>query len=374
MPPAPSSRDSVTDPCTGPLFPCQHTQSTAPGDPTLDGDRRSDHGQPATLLSETKIYVERHQRALEAMIGEGDPASGGEALAKRHACVVDGIVRALFAAGRCRLEQRRGRPVGPIAFGGVGSYGRGRVALGSGHAMRIVYGEGGTRADAISLAVATLEPIRSCGVAMEVQVVSLTDFIAQAHGDLDAALSVLDFRHVVGDASLSERLATAISSTLAADSAKQLLVEALEAERHARHGRTLRTAGFDVRNSQGGLRDLDVLGWMARATTSAPCLRGLVDVGAWSDETHTRVLATRDLLWRVRNRLHLAAGKRDDVLDLARANELAPGLGYASADDLFAALSAASAHVTGATTLLVDWVKARAARPAVVAPPLRRYG
>lgn len=366
---APSSRDSVNDPCTGPLFACDEGAkhiAAHNGEPPA----------PATVLSETRIYVDRHRLALAAMIDANDPRSGGEALAKRHACIVDGIVRALFAAGRCRLEQRKGRGLGTIAFGGVGSYGRGLVALGSGHAVRIVYDANGRREDAISLAIAALEPVRSCGVAMDVQVISLDDFIAKARGDLDAALSVLDFRHVAGEQAVSDRLSDAIRATLAADSARNLLLEALAAERHARHGRMLREAWFDVRDSAGGLRDLDVLGWIARATIAGRCLGGLVQAGAWTGETHVDVVAARDLLWRVRNRLHLGTGKRDDRLDVSRARDLAPGLGYASADELLANLATACAHVSEATSQLFDWAKTKGVPDARQTDPasLRRFG
>lgn len=338
-----------------------------------DADRVSDPAEPATLLSETKIYVERHQRALTAMIDSADPTSGGEALAKRHACIVDGILRALFAAGQCRLEHRKQRPIGPIAFGAVGSYGRGRVGLASGHAIRVVFDEGGRRADAISLAVATLEPIRTCGVMMDVQVIALRDLVEQARGDLEVALSALDFRHLVGDASVSQRLWGAVSSALSSDCAKNLLVEALVAERVARHGRTARLGVLDVRGSRGALRDLDVLGWLSRAATveadrqesSPPSSRSidrLVSAGIWPAETLTAVETARDLLWRVRNRLHLLAGRRDDVIDELRANALAPQLGYTSGRALLDELARQTSAVDAATTRLLDWMASSHAR------------
>lgn len=330
-------------------------------------ERPSEGRPPATLLSETRIYMERHRGALAAMVAPDDPTSGGEALAKRHAAILDGIVCALFAAGRCRLEQRRQRPVGPLSFGAIGGYGRGRLALGGGAEVRVVFDSGGKRADAISLAIATLEPVRAAGVSIEVQVTALDELVERARGDLQTALSVLDFRHVVGDAAVSQRLDQAVSSALAGDSVRNLLVEALVAERHARHGRAGRTGAFDLRDAAGGLRDLDVLGWLARATTSARDLGGLVGVGAWTAGVLTRVEAARDLLWRVRNRLHLRTGKRDDLLDPEGATTVALGLGFRDGPALFARLAEGAAAVSESIDALLDW-SAREARAA------RRHG
>jgi hypothetical protein len=385
-PPRPSA-DSVDLTANGPIFAISSGGCCGEVEPSVgdgDPDRVSDPAEPATLLSETKIYVDRHQRALAAMIDGADPSSGGEALAKRHACIVDGIVRALFAAGKCRLEHRKQRALGPIAFGAVGSYGRGLVGLASGHAVRVVFDADGRRSDAISLAVATLEPVRTCGVVMDVQVIALQDLVEQARGDLEVALSALDFRHLVGDAAVSQRLWGAVSSALSSDCAKNLLVEALVAERVARHGRAARVGVLDVRASRGALRDLDVLGWLSRAATAradsresepppSRAIERLVIAGAWSADMLHSVEAARDLLWRVRNRLHLAAGRRDDLIDEARAGALAPGLGFASGKGLLAALEARTAQVDEATTRLLDWMAQTDSRRCGT-PSIRRGG
>jgi [protein-PII] uridylyltransferase len=371
-PPRPSA-DSVDLTVNGPIFAISGG-CCGEEDPSIgEGDRLADPGEPSTLLSETKIYVDRHQRALAAMIDSADPTSGGEALAKRHACIVDGIVRALFAAGKCRLEHRKQRSVGPIAFGAVGSYGRGRVGLASGHGMRVVFDEEGRRSDAISLAVATLEPVRTCGVVMDVQVIGLRDFVEQARGDLEVALSALDFRHLVGDAAVSQRLWGAVSSALSSDCAKNLLVEALVAERLARHGRAARVGILDVRASRGALRDLDVLGWLSRAATAtadsqeagppASCgLEKLLTAGIWTAETLQSVEAARDLLWRVRNRLHLRAARRDDLLDDARAEALAPGLGFRNGAALLGEVTLRTDQVDEATSRLLEWMASSTSR------------
>ena len=106
-------------------------------------------------------------------------------------------------------------------------------------------------------------------------------------------------------------------------------LEKRAAERHERFGGSVYLLEPDVKNGSGGLRDLDVAHWAARARWRVPTLDELVQ--------HRRAGAARmaddssghaTFLARVRNLLHVYAGRRSDRLSFDRQEALAQDLGY----------------------------------------------
>ena len=78
----------------------------------------------------------------------------------------------------------------------------------------------------------------------------------------------------------------------------------------------------------GGLRDLDIAGWAASARWGASDTESLVRNGALLHREVEEVAAARELLWRVRNLLHLRAGRRQDRLTFEDQEEIATQLGF----------------------------------------------
>jgi [protein-PII] uridylyltransferase len=89
----------------------------------------------------------------------------------------------------------------------------------------------------------------------------------------------------------------------------------------------------DLKDGNGGLRDLHALGWAAAAGSRA----GAQAVAALGDE-HDTLLAARVALHRV-------TGRAGDVLPLQEQDAVAESAGFASADDLMAAIASAARAV-----------------------------
>src|SRR5262249_11230121 len=141
---------------------------------------------------------------------------------------------------------------GTIALAGVGSYGRGAVALKSDLDVRLA---GRNVAKAGALADALLYPLWDMGMAVGHQVVSIDDLVDAARDDLPTATSLLDWRHVAGDRGLSEALRRRGEETLFAHSELRRFLGRLEDEvqsRHQRFGGSVYLLEPDVKNGEGG--------------------------------------------------------------------------------------------------------------------------
>ena len=100
------------------------------------------------------------------------------------------------------------------------------------------------------------------------------------------------------------------------------------AQRRQRHGESVFLLEPDIKEGQGGLRDVHTAMWIARAKCGAVKLDDLPGTGLLEPGDATVLERGRDFLWRVRNELHLMAGRHQDRLTFESQERAARGLGY----------------------------------------------
>src|SRR5437899_10442376 len=126
---------------------------------------------------------------------------------------------------------------------------------------------------------------------------------------------------------------------------KEKLAE--NAERHARSGDAVYLLQPQLKDGQGGLRDLHTALWMAKVRYKARSFRELVTLGVIGEAAVGEMETALDFLWRVRNALHLAAGGHQDQLTFELQERIAPTLGFAEDQDgVEAFMRAYYAHAT----------------------------
>src|SRR5260221_10665144 len=145
------------------------------------------------LLPELKAYLERHRGDLLRMLETESEA--GVALGCRHAKIMDGLLTALYPAAFAMMKQQR--RWAPVLLAAVGGYGRGVVGLKSDLDVRLLTTQSPERIRPI--AEALLYPLWDAGVSIGHQVVSVSDALSTAKGDLPTATPLLDWRPIAGD-------------------------------------------------------------------------------------------------------------------------------------------------------------------------------
>lgn len=300
----------------------------------------TEDAEPASSLEELRESVTKQRAELLKSIPSPDspvaPGACGLALGRRNARIFDHLLASLFElhqAKSARETSPRGADALPrveaadVALAGVGSYGRGAVALRSDVDLRIL-ARGGSAAPA---ADDILYPLWDMGISVGHQVVAIEPLVEAARDDLPTATCLLDWRHVAGDASLSAALQKRAEAGVFAHSELPRFIQRLGEEvesRHTRFGGSVYLLEPDVKNGAGGLRDLDVARWAMKARYGASELEEMVRVGALLPREAAELGAAAEMLWRIRNVLHAHAGRRSDRLTFDEQESIAGLLGY----------------------------------------------
>src|SRR6185436_10974528 len=189
---------------------------------------------------------------------------GGVSLGCRHAKIMDGLLTALYPAAFATMRDQK--KWAPVLLAGVGGYGRGVVGLKSDLDVRLLTTQ--TPECAGPIAEALLYPLWDAGVSIGHQVVGVGDALETARADLPTATALLDWRPIAGDVSAGQELEERAFRGLFSDGELHVFMRRREGEvteRHQRFGASVYLLEPDVKNGAGGLRDLDVALWAARA-------------------------------------------------------------------------------------------------------------
>ena len=298
--------------------------ATQPEDASHPGSFRLPSSSGA-LIVELRNYVARHRKVLAEQI-RMPGRCGGRPASLSYSRALDGLLSALFSAARAwAMAQNR---LHDCSISAVGSYGRGTLAYSSDLDVRFL----GTAHDEIGqFAEALLYPLWDAGIAIGHQIVTPDQVLSLATHDLPTATSLLDWRCVAGDASQVKQLDNRAFSTLFGIGTVERFLSNLD---HSVRGRTKRYGDSvyllepDVRNGMGGLRDGDVLHWIARARWRTRALKDLVRVGVLIPRELEPIEESIDFMMHIRNVLHYLGSRRNDRLSFDRQEQVASILGY----------------------------------------------
>ena len=154
----------------------------------------------------------------------------------------------------------------------------------------------------------------------------------EAAGDLTVMTTLMEARLLAGP----ETLFDAMQGVIAPDSMwpSDRFFEEKRKEQIARHHRYHDTAYNlepNVKGSPGGLRDIQMIGWVAKRHFGAATLAELVDHNFLTPGQLQRLEDGQSFLWRIRFALHVLTGRREDRLLFDHQKKLAEMLGYEDA-------------------------------------------
>jgi len=268
-------------------------------------------------------YLASYRGSFEAAVRRGEP---GVATSRRFASVLDGLLSALFCAANAAAGTGRG---GRVALVGVGGYGRGIVGLHSDVDLLFLCDDPSDER-VRRVAEGLLYPLWDLGVDIGHVVRGVDETLRLAREDLRTTTTLLDFRRVAGDESIVADLQRG-ARVQVFDPHLRAFLDMLERdteERHERFGDSLYLLEPEVKLGRGGLRDLDVAAWAARARWGVRGGDPFVRTGALLRREHEDLETAREFLWRVRNYLHLKARRPQDRLTFADQEEIAVELGF----------------------------------------------
>jgi [protein-PII] uridylyltransferase len=142
--------------------------------------------------------------------------------------------------------------------------------------------------------------------------------------------SLLDGRFLCGDFELYGDFDKSVESHLLKKGLNRFIREKL-AESRARHqeyGGSVYLLEPDVKEGQGGLRDIQTARWIARTKLKNKDLDALATNGIVSAADVAHLKESQDFLLRVRNELHFSTGKHQDQLTFEHQEKVSAALGF----------------------------------------------
>lgn len=266
----------------------------------LDGTR-------ARFLKDRARLVERH-----------NGGEGGGVVVRAYRRLIDATVSMLGTRYFPGSEK--------IAVVAAGGYGRGELAFESDIDLHLVF----TDPEPPAAVRPFLQTLWDLGWEIGHLVVSVEQAMELASRDRETLTSYLEMRTVWGDEGITAELERRIREEILRSRLKDYLtakVEELE-RRHAHAGDTVYLSEPDVKQSPGGLRDLHTLVWLSNAAGGPKDWIHYLTDQHLSSEEYERLQLAYDIIWRVRNTLHLLKGRCWDRLDHSSQEEVADKLGY----------------------------------------------
>jgi [protein-PII] uridylyltransferase len=289
-------------------------------------------GLSPRLVATCRDYLTQHIRALSQHIEQRE---GGLLVAQRRAAILDGLLGALFAAAY-GVAHRTGRvPRGRVALAAAGSYARRTISFHSDVDV-LFLSDAPEAPELVALVESFLYPLWDAGLKVGHAVRGIDDTLALAPDDITTATTLLDLRRIAGDQQIVAELLARGREGIFRDGLNGFLdqLERDTYERHERFGGSLYLLEPEVKLGRGGLRDINVGVWAARARWPSTELRELLQNGVLSDKELVDLTAAQDTLIRVRNLLHLRARRIQDRLTFEDQEELAERLGFVDTSTL----------------------------------------
>ncbi len=260
------------------------------------------------------------RRSLARRFRERVPAS---ALVRTSAAFIDTLLTKAWSAHDLPVDKG-------LALVAVGGYGRGELHPASDVDLLVLAGKGPDYRTQIQAFIAFLWDI---GLEVGQSVRSVKDCVRESKKDITVATNLMEAHLIVGDAELFEQMRRATSADKLWPSRK--FFEAKWTEQRARHFKFHDTAYNlepNVKEGPGGMRDIQMIGWVAKRHFGADTLHELVTHGFLTEPEHQSLTEGQSFLWQVRFALHILTGRREDRLLFDYQRTLATDFGYSDDD------------------------------------------
>jgi len=161
---------------------------------------------------------------------------------------------------------------------------------------------------------------------------TVDECMSESKADITVQTSLLEARLVFGDAALFAQLQERYQAAMDPQAFFQAKVLEMR-QRHVKYEDTAFSLEPNCKESPGGLRDLQVILWVAKAAGLATSWRTLA-TGGLITQTEAKQLMEKERAFKdIRVRLHLHAGRREDRLVFDVQTAIAESLGLQASGD-----------------------------------------
>ncbi|MCK5003229.1 MAG: [protein-PII] uridylyltransferase [Gammaproteobacteria bacterium] len=270
------------------------------------------------VLNQLKGAVSQINDGLKKHYQEGADV---DAIVLGRSHLVDRLLISTFAHLFRDVKQK-------VSLIAVGGYGRGELHPASDVDLMLLLGEEENEQtkDALERYLTLLWDSR-----LEIghSVRTLDECIAEAEKDITVITNIMEARLLSGDNELFDQMKAKTGPDSIWDN--QSYFQAKLEEQLQRSGKFNDTAYSlepNIKESRGGLRDIQMIGWVAKRHFNADNMHDLVEKDFLQQDELDSLIDGQRLLWQIRCSLHYLAGRREDRLLFDYQRDLADEFGF----------------------------------------------
>ncbi len=284
---------------------------------TLDQEL-AEGASPLPLFREA---IRESRKRLAERFHAGEPV---ETLVRARAGFVDQLLQ--------RIWKHFLTEASPAALIAVGGYGRGELHPASDVDLLILVARepDGELKEKLEQFVMFLWDV---GLEVGHSVRTLEQCVEEAMKDVTVVTNLMESRYLTGWESLFREMKTATGPDRIWPSGQFFAAKFEEQKRrHARYDDSAYNLEPNIKENPGGLRDIQMIGWVVKRHFGAETLEELLHRGFLTDSEYQALMAGQHLLWKVRFALHLITGRHDDRLSFEHQRTIAREFGYTDSD------------------------------------------
>jgi len=276
------------------------------------------------VLAAARTFIDENFAILNKKCLEG---AASRLIVKQFTFLFDQLHRHLFRIAATGLDHAA---VADCALLAVGGYGREEMNPRSDLDLMFYYlPEGEDRIRVIADRVLYLLWDLNLDVGYSIR--SSSDCLEQAR-DTTVRTALLDVRLIAGEARVYRDFVSDVAMVLQHQNPLGFIKEKLDEreERKKKYGSSVYLLEPNIKEGEGGLRELQDALWIARIKYKADSLHALLTRGIVSEQTVESYVRAQDYLWTIRNFLHFSTQRKSEQLTFDIQQQIASFLGYSN--------------------------------------------
>lgn len=153
--------------------------------------------------------------------------------------------------------------------------------------------------------------------------------VHEAGQDITIATNLMEARLLAGPVELLQAMRASVGPEQVWPTRQFFEAKCQEqSQRHHKYNDTAYNLEPNVKEGPGGLRDIQMIGWVAKRHFGANTLHDLVAHHFLTEQEYDTLIAGQDFLWQIRFALHILTNRREDRLLFDHQRALAEQFGY----------------------------------------------
>ncbi len=216
----------------------------------------------------------------------------------------------------------------------IGGYGRGELNIGSDIDILFLYDKK-TDSFVDYMASNMLSFLWDIGLEIGHSSRSISDCLSIAKQDIESLTALMESRPIAGGRKIYSKFSTALSKCLSKRGVNRFLFQNIHNRKvsDTNNIHSIFISEPDIKESPGGLRDIHCALWATRTTFSAGSIDELMSKNIIDAREYNSLKNSLDLIFKIRNALHICTGKKNDKLAHEVQNKVTEMLGYDSSEE-----------------------------------------